>query len=281
MAIKTLRIGSMSDIHQYEDGDFDSAIETDHTIKAGAAPTANDEMVRYQDIPTPGTAVSSSAVLGDNRVLRGDGGARGIQESLAFIDDAGNITLPGGSTVDGRDISVDGAELDLFPDELQNLVTAEIQQLENIGAVTISAAQWGYLGDLDQALTTSDDVEFNTLSLPGGLITVGINDSQYGILYAYGNATGSNRGGRVNLEIADDYNATYELWSMRVIEDELRFTIDSTVIMTLLDSGSLYLSLTTETLYIDDAGSAGATEQDWIEVRVGGTTGYIRVFASK
>ena len=30
-----------------------------------------------------------------------------------------------------------------------------------------------------------------------------------------------------------------------------------------------------------DAGRAGATEQDWIEVTVGGNTGYIRVYAAK
>lgn len=37
-------------------------------------------------------------------------------------------------------------DLDGFPDELKNLITAEIQQLENINAILISAAQWGYLG---------------------------------------------------------------------------------------------------------------------------------------
>ena len=40
-------------------------------------------------------------------------------------------------------------------------------------------------------------------------------------------------------------------------------------------------SLATEALEIVDAGSAGATEQDWIEVEVGGNTGYIRVYAAK
>ena len=39
--------------------------------------------------------------------------------------------------------------------------------------------------------------------------------------------------------------------------------------------------LDTENLEITDAGSASATEQDWIEVEVGGNTGYIRVHASK
>jgi len=42
----------------------------------------------------------------------------------------------------------------------------------------------------------------------------------------------------------------------------------------------LDLSLSTEDLEIVDAGSAGATEQDWIEVQVGNVTGYIRVFAT-
>lgn len=40
-------------------------------------------------------------------------------------------------------------------------------------------------------------------------------------------------------------------------------------------------SMATEDITIDDAGSAGATEQDWIEVSVGGNTGYVRVYAAK
>jgi len=43
----------------------------------------------------------------------------------------------------------------------------------------------------------------------------------------------------------------------------------------------LTLGLATENLEIKDAGSAAATEQDWIEVEVGGVQGYIRVFATK
>ena len=39
--------------------------------------------------------------------------------------------------------------------------------------------------------------------------------------------------------------------------------------------------LDTESFEVLDAGSAGATEQDWVEVEVGGSTGYIRVFATK
>jgi hypothetical protein len=41
------------------------------------------------------------------------------------------------------------------------------------------------------------------------------------------------------------------------------------------------IDLTTENLAYVDAGSAAATEQDWIEVTVGGNQGYIRVYAAK
>lgn len=48
-----------------------------------------------------------------------------------------------------------------------------------------------------------------------------------------------------------------------------------------LFSGKHELQLATEDFSFEDAGSTSATEQDWIEVSVGGVTGYIRVFATK
>jgi len=54
------------------------------------------------------------------------------------------------------------------PIELQNLTTAEIQQLENIGTTTISAAQWGYLGSLSGA-PLENIVEDTTPQLGGDL----------------------------------------------------------------------------------------------------------------
>jgi hypothetical protein len=70
-----------------------------------------------------------------------------------------NITL--GGTVDGRDIAADGATLDsLSGSGLEDLTAAEVNQLKNIDLVTISNTQWGYLGELDQALKTTDNVTF-------------------------------------------------------------------------------------------------------------------------
>jgi hypothetical protein len=36
--------------------------------------------------------VTAAAALGDNRVIRGDGGAKGVQTSLVSIDDSGNTS---------------------------------------------------------------------------------------------------------------------------------------------------------------------------------------------
>lgn len=49
MALKRVRIGSLVDIGQYDDGDYDSAIETDQPIKAGKPVAAND-VVRLSDL---------------------------------------------------------------------------------------------------------------------------------------------------------------------------------------------------------------------------------------
>ena len=49
-----------------------------------------------------------------------------------------------------------------------SLTASELQQLQNIGANTISASQWSGLGSLDQSLSTTDDVEFNRLVIAGG-----------------------------------------------------------------------------------------------------------------
>lgn len=46
---------------------------------------------------------------------------------------------------------------------LTSLTTGEISQLANIGAATVSAAQWGYLGGMDQGVAKASSVTFNTV----------------------------------------------------------------------------------------------------------------------
>lgn len=51
---------------------------------------------------------------------------------------------------------------------------------------------------------------------------------------------------------------------------------------TMLLPGQLEMpGLATQSLKVTDAGSAGATQQGWIEVEVGGVKGYVRVYGTK
>lgn len=87
----------------------------------------------------------------------------------------GNISVTG--NVDGRDVSADGADLDELYTTigLSALTSAEVDQLENIDSVTISNTQWGYLGALDQSLTTISDVQFDDITSTGIIYTDNID----------------------------------------------------------------------------------------------------------
>lgn len=79
------------------------------------------------------------------------------------------------------DIASIRLDLDGFPDALKNLTTVEINQLENIGASTISSAQWGYLSSANQSLGTADNVQFNDITLNStGLLRIGADSSIVG-----------------------------------------------------------------------------------------------------
>ena len=69
-----------------------------------------------------------------------------------------------GGTVDGVDIAALKTDVDGFPDALKNLSTFMIEQVENINASTISPSQWGYLSNQNQDVSSSNDVEFNSLT---------------------------------------------------------------------------------------------------------------------
>lgn len=92
MVIKTVSIGTAYDIYRFDDGDTEYGLETSGKIKADTAPTGNDEVVRYQDIPSFGDIVEAAANITDNALVRGDGGVKGVQDSGVIIDDSDNVT---------------------------------------------------------------------------------------------------------------------------------------------------------------------------------------------
>lgn len=53
--------------------------------------------------------------------------------------------------------------------EAEGLTAAEVDQLQNIDAVTITNTQWAYLGNMDQDVTTTSDVTFNDVTVTGDI----------------------------------------------------------------------------------------------------------------
>lgn len=88
MAIKKVSIGSLTNFHQYDDGDYDKAMIIEQPISCTGTPVDANDLVKMNTITN---TTQSDAVITDNSIVRGDGGARKIQSSAWFINDAGDI----------------------------------------------------------------------------------------------------------------------------------------------------------------------------------------------
>jgi len=106
-----------------------------------------------------GSSTATKVELADSSIITE---IQGPLNALEGLDVTGNITLTG--TVDGIDIAALASDVNGFPDSLKNLDTSEINQIANIGAVTISGTQWGYLGNSNQGVNTSDNVTFGQIT---------------------------------------------------------------------------------------------------------------------
>ena len=112
MVLRTVRVGDNIDVAQYDDGDHATAMDTDGQPIAIGQSAAGTHAIRQDELPALGNVVSSSANITDHAVVRGDGGAKKVQDSLVTINDAGSISLPALQTIDGVDISVHAANVD-------------------------------------------------------------------------------------------------------------------------------------------------------------------------
>lgn len=101
------------------------------------------------DLSSVGT-VTATTVVGGQITMQGTGftsGSNMVITPLAELTINGTLQL-GANTLAGTSVNINNAEL---------------QQLSNIAATTISAGQWSFLGTMDQAVATSDNVTFGTI----------------------------------------------------------------------------------------------------------------------
>lgn len=103
---------------------------------------------------------------------------------LQNVNVTGTVTSTG--NVNGRNMTNDGIMLDsIAATGVQNLTSAEVDQIANINTNTISDTQWSYLGLLDQGVSTTDAVSF-------GQVIVDQVDIDSGII-SYSSTNGNNQ----------------------------------------------------------------------------------------
>ena len=178
---------------------FVKALETVYRYEeTGSAYTVNDTTIldtgdggntRWLGIagqyPRLGGSVTAAAVMTDNTIITGDGGAKGVQDTGVSIDDSnnvtgvvgltlsGNVTVTG--TVDGRDVATDGTKLDTIEE------SADVTDAINVNAAgatmntdaDISANTWvidenDMTSDLDTKVPTQQSVKAYVDAQAGG-----------------------------------------------------------------------------------------------------------------
>lgn len=112
--------------------------------------------IKTTDLPATVNAIGDLAVTDGNFIV--GNGTTWVAESGATVRASLGLTI--GTHVQAWDV-----DLDTYA--ANPLTAAELGQLQNIGAATISATQWGYLGATDQALATTDNVTFATVTVTG------------------------------------------------------------------------------------------------------------------
>lgn len=65
----------------------------------------------------------------------------------------------------GSTVQAWSADLDIYA--ANPLTAAELQQYQNMNLTTVATAQWGFLGNMDQDVTTASNVKFDDLLLTG------------------------------------------------------------------------------------------------------------------
>jgi hypothetical protein len=182
-----------------------------------------------------------------------------------------------------------------------NQLIADLNQVKSLEAPSHSILV-SPDGTVDPALSVDNDGDIGIGTTTPGVPLHVVTDEASSPVWASADLLVVERDGGARVHIHSSTTSESGLWftdtvrgrgqiNYRHSDDEMRFATAAATRLTIESNGEIGVgtvnpgslmewNFATENLEFVDAGSAGATEQDWIEVQVGGVTGYIRVFAA-
>jgi hypothetical protein len=134
-------------------------------ITVGDIVNFNENVIFGSDISVTGTTTFASSTA-TNISATGNITCSGILQTLSHITASGNISSSG--TVIASDYTLDGVALTTTFAELNyldGLTSGEATQIKAIDTKTISNTQWGYVGNMNQNVTISSQVQFAGITL--------------------------------------------------------------------------------------------------------------------
>lgn len=163
------------------------AITTVNFVGGGVNVTAASNVLTVS-VSSGSGDVTSASTIGDNRLVRGDGGAKGIQQSGITIDDSNNITGAGSITAT---ISVNsGGDINATGNFIGNGAILDLVSLNNAGVIlpgisageTMTFSAWDVDGATQKNFITFTSNNTPTCDLDNS-ITMGGNPIQTGIAF--------------------------------------------------------------------------------------------------
>ena len=131
--------------------------------------TTTDADANYSDLTKTFTFKQSASVTADIQsgsisIFENVASSESVKLSVvSSLASSYTLTLPSALPASTGLLSMNtSGELATVENGLQNLTSDEVTQLGNINSNTISNTQWGYVGALDQGLTTTSNVTFAT-----------------------------------------------------------------------------------------------------------------------
>lgn len=147
---------------------IDVGAVADATVRVLTMPDANIDLATGG-----GSFTARTASTTDNAIARFNSTAGLLQNSGVTIDDSDNIALPSLSTVDGRDVSVDGAKLDGLPTSAYSLVGDGGSSQTQRGRANFVDGNSATVVCADNSGSNSTDITVNVTTTPASQTAVG------------------------------------------------------------------------------------------------------------